>query len=77
MNIFILDKNTVRNAKAHCNTHVIKMTQYRASFNFGGKLFVLPRINNNKKQMRRIKKFKENYFTDSTWFDLYNNGEIK
>ena len=27
MNIFILDKNTVRNAKAHCNTHVIKMTQ--------------------------------------------------
>ena len=27
---------------------------YRASFNFGGKLFVLPRINNNKKQMRRI-----------------------
>lgn len=27
MNIFILDKNTVRSAKAHCNTHVIKMTQ--------------------------------------------------
>lgn len=50
---------------------------YRASFNFEGKLFVLHRINNNKKQMRRIKKFKENYFIDSTWFDLYNNGEIK
>ena len=50
---------------------------YRASFNFEGKLFVLHRINNNKKQMRRIKKFKEKYFTDTTWFDLYNNGEIK
>lgn len=25
MNIFILDRNTVRSAKAHCNTHNIKM----------------------------------------------------
>ena len=52
-------------------------SKYRASFKFGDKLFILIRINNNKKQMRRIKKFKENYFTDTTWFDLYNNGEIK
>lgn len=50
---------------------------YRATFNFEGKLFVLVRINNNKKQMRRIKKFRQKYFTDTTWFDLYNNGEIK
>ena len=50
---------------------------YRASFNFEGKLFVLLRVNNNKKQMRRIKKFRHKYFTDTTWFDLYNNGEIK
>lgn len=50
---------------------------YRASFNFEGKLFVLHRINNNKKQMRRIKKFRQKYFTDTTWFDLYNNVGIK
>ena len=48
----------------------------RASFKFGDNLFILIRINNNKKQLRRIKKFKQKYFTDSTWFDLYNNGEI-
>lgn len=27
MNIFILDLNTVKSAKAHCNTHTIKMVQ--------------------------------------------------
>ena len=52
-------------------------SKYRASFEFGDKLFILIRINNNKKQLRRSKKFKQKYFTDSTWFDLYNNGEIR
>ena len=33
--------------------------------------------NNNKKQLRRIKKFKQKYIADSTWFDLYNNGEMR
>ena len=50
---------------------------YRASFEFGDKLFILLRINNNKKQLRRIKKFKQKYYAETTWFDLYNNGEIK
>lgn len=50
---------------------------HRASFNFEGKLFTLFRINNSKKQMRRIKKFRQKYFTDTTWFDLYNNVGIK
>ena len=52
-------------------------SKYRASFKFGDNLFILIRINNNKKQLRRIKKFRQKYFTDTTWFDLYNNGEIK
>ena len=52
-------------------------SKYRASFEFGDKLFILIRINNNKKQLRRIKKFKQKYFTDSTWFDLYNNGRMR
>ena len=51
-------------------------SKYRASFEFGDKLFTLIRINNNKKQMRRIKKFKQKYYAETTWFDLYNNGEI-
>ena len=34
-------------------------SKYRASFEFGDKLFILIRINNNKKQLRRIKKFKQ------------------
>ena len=50
---------------------------YRAIFKFGDKLFILLRINNNKKQLRRIKKFKQKYIADSTWFDLYNNEELK
>ena len=52
-------------------------SKYRAIFKFGDKLFILLRINNNKKQLRRIKKFKQKYYADSTWFDLYNNGELK
>lgn len=52
-------------------------SKYRASFEFGDKLFILIRINNNKKQLRRIKKFKQKYYAETTWFDLYNNGEIK
>ena len=52
-------------------------SKYRASFKFGDKLFILIRINNNKKQLRRIKKFKQKYYAETTWFDLYNNGEIK
>ena len=52
-------------------------SKYRASFAFGDKLFILIRINNNKKQLRRIKKFKQKYIADSTWFDLYNNGEMR
>ena len=51
-------------------------SKYRASFKFGDKLFVLIRDNNNKKQLRRIKKFKQKYYAETTWFDLYNNGEI-
>ena len=50
---------------------------YRASFEFGGKLFILIRVNNNKKQLRRIKKFKQKYIAETTWFDLYNNGELR
>ena len=52
-------------------------SKYRASFKFGDNLFVLIRDNNNKKQLRRIKKFKQKYIADSTWFDLYNNEELK
>ena len=52
-------------------------SKYRASFKFGDNLFVLIRDNNNKKQLRRIKKFKQKYIADSTWFDLYNNGEMR
>ena len=52
-------------------------SKYRASFEFGDKLFILFRVNNNKKQMRRIKKFKQKYYAETTWFDLFNNGEIK
>ena len=52
-------------------------SKYRASFEFGDKLFILIRINNNRKQLRRIKKFKQKYITDSTWFDLYNNGRMR
>ena len=52
-------------------------SKYRASFKFGDNLFILIRDNNNKKQMRRIKKFKQKYYAETTWFDLYNNGEIK
>ena len=52
-------------------------SKYRASFKFGDKLFTLISINNNKKQLRRIKKFKQKYYAETTWFDLYNNGEIK
>ena len=51
-------------------------SKYRAGFKFGDKLFILLRINNNKKQLRRIKKFKQKYYAETTWFDLYNNGEI-
>ena len=51
-------------------------SKYRASFEFGDKLFILIRINNNKKQLRRIKKFKQKYYAETTWFDLYKNGEI-
>ena len=50
---------------------------YRAIFKFGDKLFILIRINNNKKQLRRSKKFKQKYIADSTWFDLYNNGRVR
>ncbi len=52
-------------------------SKYRASFEFVDKLFILIRINNNKKQLRRIKKFKQKYYAETTWFDLYNNGEIE
>ena len=52
-------------------------SKYRASFKFGDNLFVLIRDNNNKKQLRRIKKFKQKYIAETTWFDLVNNGEIK
>ena len=52
-------------------------SKYRASFKFGGKLFILIRINTNRKQLRRIKKFKQKYYAETTWFDLYNNGELK
>lgn len=52
-------------------------SKYRASFKFGDNLFILIRGNNNKKQLRRIKKFKQKYYAETTWFDLYNNGEIK
>ena len=52
-------------------------SKYRASFEFGDKLFVLIRDNNNKKQLRRIKKFKQKYYAETTWFDLYNNGELR
>ncbi len=52
-------------------------SKYRASFEFGDKLFILIRINNNKKQLRRIKKFKQKYYAETTWFDLYNNGELR
>ena len=52
-------------------------SKYRASFEFGDKLFVLIRDNNNKKQLRRIKKFKQKYYAETNWFDLYNNGELK
>ena len=52
-------------------------SKYRASFKFGDNLFILIRDNNNKKQLRRIKKFKQKYYAETTWFDLYNNGEIK
>lgn len=51
-------------------------SKYRASFKFGDNLFILIRDNNNKKQLRRIKKFKRKYYAETTWFDLYNNGEI-
>lgn len=51
-------------------------SKYRASFKFGDNLFILIRDNNNKKQLRRIKKFKQKYIAETTWFDLYNNGEI-
>ncbi len=50
---------------------------YRAIFKFGNKLFTLIKINNNKKQLRRIKKFKQKYYAETTWFDLYNNGEMR
>ena len=52
-------------------------SKYRASFKFGDKLFILFRINNNKKQLRRIKKFKQKYYAETTWFDLFNNGEMR
>ena len=52
-------------------------SKYRASFKFKGKLFILIRVNDNKKQLRRIKKFKQKYYAETTWFDLVNNGEIK
>ena len=52
-------------------------SKYQASFEFGNKLFILIRINNNKKQLRRIKKFKQKYYAETTWFDLYNNGEMR
>ena len=52
-------------------------SKYRASFKFRDKLFILIRINNNKKQLRRIKKFKQKYYAETTWFDLFNNGEIR
>ena len=52
-------------------------SKYRASFKFGDNLFILIRDNNNKKQLRRIKKFKQKYIAETTWFDLVNNGEIK
>ena len=52
-------------------------SKYRASFKFRDKLFILIRINNNKKQLRRIKKFKQKYIAETTWFDLYNNEELK
>ena len=52
-------------------------SKYRASFEFEGKLFILIRINSSKKQLRRIKKFKQKYIVDSTWFDLFNNGELR
>ena len=47
-------------------------SKYRASFKFGDNLFILIRDNNNKKQLRRIKKFKQKYYAETTWFDLYN-----
>ena len=50
---------------------------YRASFNFEGKLFILLRENYNKKQLRRIKKFKQKYIAETTWFDLFNNGRMR
>ena len=50
---------------------------YRAIFKFGNKLFILIRINNNKKQLRRSKKFKQKYYAETTGFDLYNNGELR
>ena len=49
-------------------------SKYRASFKFGDKLFVLIRDNNNKKQLRRIKKFKQKYYAETTWFDLYKRN---
>ena len=52
-------------------------SKYRASFEFGDKLFILIRINNNKKQLRRIKKFKQKYYAETTWFDLFNKGEMR
>ena len=52
-------------------------SKYRASFKFGDNLFILIRENNDKKQLRRIKKFKQKYYAETTWFDLYNNGEMR
>ena len=37
-------------------------SKYRASFKFEDTLFILIRDNNNKKQLRRIKKFKQKYY---------------
>ena len=52
-------------------------SKYRASFKFEDNLFTLIRDNNNKKQLRRLKKFKQKYYAETTWFDLYNNGEMR
>ena len=52
-------------------------SKYRASFKFEDTLFILIRDNNNKKQLRRIKKFKQKYYAETTWFDLFNNGELR
>ena len=52
-------------------------SKYRASFEFGDKLFILIRINTNRKQLRRIKKFKQKYYAETTWFDLFNNREMR